>query len=179
MRLCAGFAPFMLFLCLSSPAQAKNRSEYRYRFDQVWGGLVRMVRVDYGFPIRDRDPDIGYVVFDYTDGGRAVPGSAELIRFQENGESRIRVVFTVPAMPSYIERMMLDRLTKKLKEDYGEPLPSRSKSKRGRKGGADRPGNAPSKGNGSPAERDVRRGKDRDEARDRNEKQGSVSSRQR
>ena len=29
----------------------------------------------------------------------------------------------IPAMPSYIERMLLDKIKRKLMDEYGEPLP--------------------------------------------------------
>ena len=35
----------------------------------------------------------------------------------------IRAVIQIPAMPSYIERMLLDKLKKKLVDEYGEPEP--------------------------------------------------------
>lgn len=115
----------MLFLIVmfTFPAAARRSDDHAYQFEQVWGTVVRLVRVDYGFEVRDRDPDIGYVLFDYRDGNRTYPGSFELIRTEVRGQSQVRVTLQVPAMPSYIERMMLDKLQRKLLEDYGQPLP--------------------------------------------------------
>ena len=106
-----------------APAAARRQAEHRYRFEQVWSSTIRLVRVDYGFPIRDRDEDIGFFLFDYVDSGRSHPGSVEVVKVEDGNQTRVRVVLNIPAMPSYIERMMLDKLGRKLVEDWGEPLP--------------------------------------------------------
>ena len=80
-----------------------------------------MIRVEQGYPIKDRDQEVGYFLFDYRDDGRSYPGSVELVRIKDQGSGSIRVVMQIPAMPSYIERMLLDKLQKKLVDEYGEP----------------------------------------------------------
>ncbi|MFW5876665.1 MAG: hypothetical protein ACOCXM_08005 [Myxococcota bacterium] len=104
-------------------AQARRDQELRYRFNQVWGTTVRLVRVDYGFPIRDRDEEVGYLLFEYQDGDRRHPGSFEIVQVKVDGERRVKVACSIPAMPSYIEQMLIDKLEKKLEADYGEPPP--------------------------------------------------------
>ena len=108
-------------------AGAKKTEDFRHSFEQVWGAAIRLIRVDQGYPIKDRDESVGYFLFDYQDDGRAYPGSVELIRIAGQGASQIRVVMQIPAMPSYIERMLLDKLEKKLVHEYGEPPPPPSK----------------------------------------------------
>jgi len=81
-----------------------------------------MVAVDLRFPITERDPEIGYVLFEYQDSGRSYAGSLELVRGSD-ARAPVRVVAQVGAMPTYIERMILDRLARKLGEDYGPPAP--------------------------------------------------------
>lgn len=117
------WAPWLLVGALLAPtlASAKKSEDYRHRYDQVWRAAVRLIRVDQGYPIRDRDEAIGYVLFDYKDDGRSYPGSVELIRIKENGNDAVRVAIQIPAMPSYIERMLLDKLERKLVDEYGEP----------------------------------------------------------
>lgn len=73
--------------------------------------------------IRDRDRDIGYLLFDYPHGNRTVPGSIEFVEVEEAGRPQVRVTLNIPAMPAYVERMILDRLSRKLREDHGRPLP--------------------------------------------------------
>ncbi len=104
-------------------AEARQDSELAYPYEQVWGTAVRLLRVDYGFPIRDRDEDIGFVLFDYQDHGRSFQGSLEVIRTGDDARPGVRVVLQIPSMPSYIERMLLDRLQRKLREDFGIPVP--------------------------------------------------------
>lgn len=109
-------------LLAPAPASARLTEEHGYDYDQVWRAAVRLVAVDLRFPITDRDREIGYVLFEYQDQGRSYPGSIELVRAAaEGGGERIRVVVQVPGMPSYVERMILDRFSRKLLEEYGPP----------------------------------------------------------
>jgi hypothetical protein len=110
-------------LFLPAGALAKKTEDFRHSYDQVWGAAVRLIRVDQGYPIKDRDESVGYFLFDYRDDGRLYPGSVELVRIQDQGGGPIRVVIQIPAMPSYIERMLLDKLERKLLDEYGEPPP--------------------------------------------------------
>ena len=122
MKLCAAM---LMTLALLSPAtsQAKKTSDFGHTYDQVWGAAIRMIRVDQGYTIKDRDEAVGYFLFDYRDDGRTYPGSVELMRIKDQGGGPIRAVIQIPAMPSYIERMLLDKLKKKLVDEFGEPEP--------------------------------------------------------
>lgn len=112
------------FLLLAPGSASARRSDaHAYRYEQVWGAALRLIRVDYGFPIRDRDEDVGFVLFDYVGSGRPVPASLEVVRTQQEGRDVVRVTLNIPAMPAYVERMILDKLQRKLREEYGEPLP--------------------------------------------------------
>lgn len=119
---CLGLC-WALFAAAPAPAAARKQQDFAYRFEDVWSASVRMVRVDLRFPVRDQDPSIGYLLFEYQDRGRAHPGSIELVRFAERGQDKVKVVVQIPAMPTYIEQMMLDRLARKLLEELGEPPP--------------------------------------------------------
>jgi len=110
-----------LCLVLAPRAQARRELAFDYRYEQVWGAAIRMLRVDYGFRIEDRDADNGYLLFDYIDTGRTFPGSLELLRVGEGPDASVRVAIQVPAMPSYVERMLADHLQQKLISDYGAP----------------------------------------------------------
>lgn len=111
---------------LALPAAARSTQEYEYSYDQLWRASVRLVAVDFRFPISERDPEIGYLLFQYQDQGRTYDGSLELVRAQgRDGADRVRVVVQINAMPSYVERMMLDRLRRKLMDEHGAPRPSR------------------------------------------------------
>jgi len=109
---------------LPGTASARKSQDFTHRYEQVWSAAVRMVRVDLRFQVRDQDPSIGYVLFDYRDtGNRTSPGSIELVRVQQDGRPAVRVVVQVPQKPSYIEQMLIDRLERKLREEFGEPPP--------------------------------------------------------
>ncbi len=122
-------ALFFLALMLPTVGSAKKTEDYRHTYEQVWRAAVRLIRVDQGYPIRDRDESIGYLLFDYKDDGRSYPGSIEVIRIEDEGGGAVRVVMQIPAMPGYIERMLLDKLQKKLVTEYGEPPPPQKKPK--------------------------------------------------
>jgi hypothetical protein len=119
------WAAIVMTVALLSPAtgQAKKTADFRHTYEQVWGAAVRMIRVDQGYAIKDRDEAVGYFLFDYRDDGRKYPGSVELVRIEDQGGGPIRAVIKIPAMPSYIERMLLDKLRKKLINEFGEPAP--------------------------------------------------------
>ena len=128
MRLLA-LLPILATLLTPGSALAKKTEDFRHTYDQVWGAAIRLIRVDQGYPIKDRDPTVGYFLFDYEDDGRMYPGSVELIHIEDQGGGPIRVVMQIPAMPSYIERMLLDKLAKKLIDEYGVPSPPAKKPK--------------------------------------------------
>ena len=119
------WAAILMTFALLSPArsQAKKTEDFRHSYEQVWGAAIRLIRVEQGYPIKDRDEEVGYFLFDYRDDGRMYPGSVELVRIEDQGGGPIRAVIQIPAMPSYIERMLLDKLKKKLFDEFGEPLP--------------------------------------------------------
>ncbi len=110
-----------LFL-MPAQANARLQTEYRYNFEQVWNAALRMVRVDLRLPISDKDADTGYLLFDYIDHGKAFPGSIELVRGERERRAVTKVVVQVQGMPAYVEQMLVDRLARKLRDEYGEPL---------------------------------------------------------
>ena len=107
---------------LASPALARQVDTYHYTFEQVWGSAIRMVRVDMDCPIVARDETIGFLHIAYRARGRGHPGSIELIKSERDGRPDIQVVVQIRSMPSYIERMVLDRLERKLDQDFGAPI---------------------------------------------------------
>ncbi|MEM6961919.1 MAG: hypothetical protein AAF550_09295 [Myxococcota bacterium] len=120
-RLGAALTLSVLWAAGASTAWAGVQSEFEYDFDKVWNSAIRVLRVDYRAPIRDRDKDAGYVLFDYDDRGRKVDGSVEMVRTESHGEPIVKVRVSIPSMPSYIEQMMVDRLQRKLRTDFGPP----------------------------------------------------------
>jgi len=105
----------------ASVAEARFSGEVTYSYEQTWQAAVRLIRVDLQCPISDRDEELGFVLFEYRTGGRSYPGSLEVVRRTDGrGVEHIQVTVQVNAMPSYVERMVFERLTRKLREDFGE-----------------------------------------------------------
>lgn len=105
-----------------SPGEADARAEgdVPYPPAQVWNAALRMIRVDLGFEVLERDEAAGYVLFTYDDNGRKSPGSMELVRVAGDGRPT-KVVFQIRDMPRYHELNLVERLSRKLRGEYGDP----------------------------------------------------------
>jgi hypothetical protein len=102
--------------------EAKAGFDSPYTLAQTYNTALRLVRVDMGLTITERDPTAAYLLFDYKSsesGPRSVPGSIEML---DSGRS-IKVVVQLSQMPRYHEQVMSDLLAKKLRDEYGEPAP--------------------------------------------------------
>lgn len=109
-------------LLTPTPALARRTIDMGYRYEQIWTAAVRLVRVDYGFTVTERDQDLGFVMFEYVEGNQTFNGSIEVLRTADAlGRDRVRVVVVVQGQPEYVERMIMDRLERKLRGDYGAP----------------------------------------------------------
>lgn len=109
-------------LVMPTQAVARRQHDVRYPFQRVWNAALRMVRVDMRLPVTDRDPEAGYMLFEYVDSDRKYPGSIEIITGEQDKRPLITVVVNVNGMPSYVEQMLIDKLEKKLGAEYGAPL---------------------------------------------------------
>ena len=105
----------------ASPASAKSAYESAYGFDRTWNAGLRLVRVDLGFKVTEKDDANGYLLFDYKSpesGQRPVPGSMEFIKGKDG---QVRVVVQIAQMPGYHEQVLVDSLSRKLRNEYGDP----------------------------------------------------------
>ena len=114
---------------LAAPAYLTLRSEDAvasvaydspYTFEQTFGTALRLVRVDLGCKVTEKDADNGYLLFDYTssESGKQVHhGSVEIVR----GKSRMHVTVQLPSLPRYHEQMIVDALARKLLAEHGDP----------------------------------------------------------
>ncbi len=101
-------------------AEAKASLESQYSMAQTYHAALRLLRVDLGLKILERDPEAGYLLFEYRSpesGSRAVSGSMELV----DAGRVVTVLVQIPAMPHYHEQVLTDRLARKLREEYGDP----------------------------------------------------------
>ncbi len=112
-------------LSAASGASARTVREEPYPAEVTWNAAVRLVRVDFGLTITERDQDLGYFTFQWREGNRSVPGSVELVRAEVDGRQGTRVIVQIPQMPTYVESMMLSRLGRKLRQEFGEPPAAR------------------------------------------------------
>jgi hypothetical protein len=118
--LAAAFVGASLVLA-PSVASARQTVDLPYPIEQAWNATVRLVRVDLGFTITERDRDTGFVLFTYRETTRTASASIEMIPTDVGGVVGVRVVVQIPQMPTYMERHLLTRLDRKLHDDYGEP----------------------------------------------------------
>jgi hypothetical protein len=110
-------------------ADAKATYESPYGYDRTWNAALRLVRVDNGWKITEKDDQNGYLLFDYRspESKKTSPGTLELVRGQD-GDSPVSVLVQLPEMPHYHEQVMLDALASKMRHEYGDP-PARKKKK--------------------------------------------------
>ena len=100
-----------------------------YPITDVWPAAVRFLRVDRGFPVREKDEAAGYILFEYTDGPKPCKGSLELIRTTDSeGRDATRIAISIPDLPRRYEQLLLDKLIAKLRDDHGPPAPPPHKS---------------------------------------------------
>lgn len=107
-------------LAMPGRAEARVQRDLDYRYEQVWGTLVRLLHVDYRYPVDEQDEPHGYVLFRYVEYGRRHAASVELVRLA-NTESRVRLVVQVEGAPSHLEAAILDDLERKLRAEIGRP----------------------------------------------------------
>jgi hypothetical protein len=103
-------------------ASAKASFESPYTLTQTYNAALRLVRVDLGLTVTERDPSAAYILFDYKStesGRRTAAGSIEML---EAGRT-VKGVVQLGQMPRYHEQVMSDALAKKLRDEYGEPAP--------------------------------------------------------
>ena len=118
---------------LATPALlwARTLDIVPYPISSVWPAAVRFLRVDRDFPVREKDEQAGYVLFDYTDGPKPCRASLELIRVTDpEGRDATRLAVTIPDLPRRYERALLDKLAAKVRDDQGPPAPPPPKPER-------------------------------------------------
>lgn len=120
----------LLILCMlavgavrPSVAHARAQRDVDYRFEQVWNAVVRLLRVDYRFPIEERDDAHGFVLFSFREYGRTHAASIEAVRapVEEGAPERVRLVVNIEGMPTHAEAALLDHLERKLRAEFGAP----------------------------------------------------------
>jgi hypothetical protein len=119
-----GIAMALTLALLASPrpAQARSQALLPYPPGEVWPTAVRYLRIDRAAVLREKDADSGYILFDLPEGQKSFKGSLEFVRTSdaEDREST-RLVINLPDLPRHFELSLLDKLTAKVKDEYGSP----------------------------------------------------------
>lgn len=108
----------------ATEAEAKAAFDSAYSFEQTFNAALRLVRVDRGFKVTEKDQAAGYVLFEYKShesGERVSAGSIEMVP----SGGVIKVVVQLQQMPRYHEQVLADALQKKLRDEYGAPPPKK------------------------------------------------------
>jgi hypothetical protein len=118
----AALAFFVALVAGGGAASAKTERSASYSFEQVWPTAVRHLRVDEGFTIVEKDPDVGYVVFQVDEEGKSFSGTLEVVRQKDQaGRPAVRLVLNIGERPAYMEAGVLDRMLGKLRKEHGDP----------------------------------------------------------
>jgi hypothetical protein len=109
-------------LAVAVRADAKSTYDSPYGYDRTWNAALRLVRVDNGWKITEKDETNGYLLFDYAapQSSKPTPGSLELVRGRD-GAPNVSVLVQLPQMPHYHEQVILDALASKMRREYGDP----------------------------------------------------------
>lgn len=119
----AGVIALVAIVLLAPSASAKASYESPYGYERTWNAALRLVRVDLGLKITEKDDQGGYLIFDYKSpesGNRVTSGSIELVR-PRDPDAPVRVIVQLPQMPQYHEQALADALAKKMRNEYGDP----------------------------------------------------------
>ena len=126
----------------ASSAHGRTLHDCPYPPDMAWPAAIRFLRVDLRLPILEKDREAGYILFDYQQDKKVYRAALELLAFEDSsGRPGTRLSVSVPDLPQRVEAVLLEKLSRKLKDDLGPPPPLRPKPT----GGGDGTG---SKGNG-------------------------------
>jgi hypothetical protein len=134
----------VLGLLTASPALAKSERSLDYSYKAVWSTAIRLIRVDRGYPVSDKDKDNGYILFVFPGKGsvKKCAASLELVPAKNSqGEAQIKLKLRIQHQPSWVELQFLDHLERKLRSEQGPPPPRRVRGKK-----PDKPKKAPDSG---------------------------------
>jgi hypothetical protein len=113
-------------LLAGKTASATATYESPYGYSRTWNAAVRLVRVDNGWKVTEKDDAAGYLLFEYRspENSRPSPGSIEVVRGPD-ADAPVGVLTALPQMPHYHEQVLLDALASKMRREYGEPTRAR------------------------------------------------------
>jgi len=110
-------------LLAASTAWARAEAEVGYTREQAFSAALRYLRVDLGYEVTEKDPDAAYWLFSFAApevARKTAHGSIEVIQRKRT----VRVLISLPELPSYREEVLKRGLLDKLRTEYGEPSTS-------------------------------------------------------
>jgi len=117
-------------LLIPAVAHAVSARTTSHTFERVWPSAVRFIRVDQGYDIIDKDPETGYVLFEFDDDDRRFRGSLELVRTTDSsGNPELRMVMNLYDRPTWMEDMVMNKLAQKIRDEHGDPPAPKPKPK--------------------------------------------------
>jgi hypothetical protein len=125
----SGLAVAAAIAATAPVADARANYESPYGYDRTWNAAMRLVRVDNGWKVNEKEESSGYILFDYRSpesSTKVTPGSIEIVKVPGTNGA-VSVLVQLPQMPHYHEQVLLDSLTSKMRREYGDP-PVRKKA---------------------------------------------------
>jgi len=110
-----------LLLVAATRAEAKATCRSPYGYDRTWNAALRLVRVDNGWKVTEKDEANGYLLFEYTSPENRKPASGSLELIRSRDEDTVDVVVQIAQMPRYHEQIVIDALSAKMRREYGDP----------------------------------------------------------
>jgi hypothetical protein len=135
---------------LQRPASARSEAEVGYTREQTFSAALRYLRVDLAYEVTEKDPDAAYLLFSFSAPElqrKTGHGSIEMVQ-RDKG---VRLVVSLPELPSYREDLLKRGLLEKLRTEYGEPPAPPPESREPKKPPA-KPDSPPPEGKDPPAE---------------------------
>ena len=127
MKRASGWLCAACFLLTTGVCGARTTRETTYSYERIWSTAVRFLRVDNGYKVTEMDKETGYVLFEYPEAGRVLNGSMELIPLEQDGAEIVTLGLRIQDMPTYVENVLMDKLVRKLRDEYGTAPPRRRK----------------------------------------------------
>lgn len=114
-------------------ATAKSAVTVPYPFGEVWPAAIRLLRVDRGYVVREKDEASGYVLFDVPEAGRTYRAALELVATTDaEGRPATQILCSMSELPRHHETTLLERLQAKVRAERGVPAappPPRARQK--------------------------------------------------
>ncbi|MCS6913981.1 MAG: hypothetical protein RMK29_14580 [Myxococcales bacterium] len=119
-RIASALLALALLALLPETAPARSKYSFPYPLEEVYSAAVRLVRIDRGCTITDRDPQAAYILFECREDKKLHRGALELF----SSDTGVRAQLSLLDEPSYMEVRWLEQLARKLREERGPPKPA-------------------------------------------------------